>query len=733
MKSKKPIFFVIFILALMMMYTAVFGVSFGGINIKGAPDMRFGIDIRGGVDAAFEPVGLDRKPTSQELESARSIINTRLDQQNILDRDVTIDKDNGFIIVRFPWKADETDFNPEQAMAELGETAQLTFTDDEGNILLEGSHVKNSSAGFDRQRNTYVVSLSFNEEGTKLFSKATKKLIGKPIHIFMDDVLIQSATVQEQISTGDAQISGMNGYEDAKDISNKINSGALPFSMTTKNHSTISPTLGAGALDVMVQAGILAFIVICIFLIFYYRIPGIVASVALLIQVAGQILALSIPQMTLTLTGIAGVILSIGMGVDANVIISERISEEVKSGKSVRSAILSGFKGAFTSVFDGNITVLIVGIILMSFGSGSLLSFAYSLLTGIFFNFVAGVTASRLMIWSLSEFKCLRKPSFYTCFSKRITAEDKYTRFFQKRKIFFVISLVIMLFGIISVFTKGVQLDIQFKGGALLKYTYEGEIDADAVADKTTSMLGRPVSTQITSDLATEEKKLIINIAGNYGLDVGLQGELDSMLKEEFPESKLNLSESSMVEPFFGQKFLTNGIIAIVLSAALVMIYVWIRFSKMGGLSAGAMALVALFHDLLVVFFTCVIFQIPIGDSFVAVALSIIGYSINDTIVIYDRIRENTQMEGNLSIEEVTDLSISQSITRSIVTNVAVLISVSMVYVLAFTNSIDSIQSFALPMAIGSISGCYSTICIAGPFWVSWKKHKEKKGTLETV
>ncbi|WMJ89540.1 protein translocase subunit SecF [Anaerocolumna sp. MB42-C2] len=296
--------------------------------------------------------------------------------------------------------------------------------------------------------------------------------------------------------------------------------------------------------------------------------------------------------------------------------------------------------------------------------------------------------------------------------------------FYKKRWIFFGISITIMLIGIISAFINGVQLDIQFKGGSLLKYSYVGDLDADAAADIVTKTLDRPVTTQLTSDIATGEKRLIINISGNYGLDAKDQDKFDAALKEKFPDAKLNLSESSMVEPFFGKKFLTNGITAILLSAVLVMIYVWIRFSRMGGLSAGVMALIALFHDVLVVFFTCVIFQIPIGDSFVAVTLSIIGYSVNDTIVIYDRIRENTRLHPKTPVDTLTNLSISQSITRSVNTNVAVLLSVSLVYILAHINSIDSIQSFALPMAIGSISGCYSTICIAGPLWVMWKKRK---------
>ncbi|MDF2539104.1 MAG: protein-export rane protein SecD [Herbinix sp.] len=428
MKSKKPVFFVILIIAVLMVYTAIFGINFkigkSHFLILGAPDMRYGIDIRGGVDAAFEAEGLDRKPTKAELEAAKTIIETRLDAENVLDRDVFIEKDSGYIIVRFPWKAGETDFNPQAAMAELGETAMLTFRDSTGKVILEGSHVSDSVPELDRSTGQYVVALDFDEAGTKTFAEATKSMIGQPISIYMDENLIQTATVKDVISDGKAIISNIGTFDEAKNLADKINSGSLPFSMITKNHSTISPTLGEGALEVMVMAGLIAFAIIGVLLISYYRLPGFVACIALMIQIAGQILALSIPQMTLTLTGIAGIILSIGMGVDANVIVAERINEEIKSGKTVRSAITSGFKGAFTSVFDGNITVLIVGVILMIFGSGTLLSFAYSLLTGIFFNFVAGVTASRLMIWSLSEFKLLRKPALFTCFSRRVTYNE---------------------------------------------------------------------------------------------------------------------------------------------------------------------------------------------------------------------------------------------------------------------------------------------------------------------
>jgi len=417
MKAKKQAFFIVAAIIIAMTCLAIFGleIPMGDKTIKlpGAADMRFGIDIRGGVDAVFEAKDVDKVPTGEELEAARATIENRLDGLNILDRDVTLDKQNGYIIVRFPWKSDETDFDPDKAIAELGETAKLTFVDPDGTVILDGSKVLRSVAHQDTQNGGYMVSLAFNDEGKKLFADATARLVGKEIRIFMDERLISHPVVEEVIPNGEAVINRISTAEEAIDLANKITAGALPFSLISKNHSTISATLGKGALDVMVKAGITAFIVICIFLISYYRLPGFVACLALLMQIAGQLLALSIPQITLTLPGIAAVILSIGMGVDANVIISERIREELREGRSLDTSIALGFKQAFSSVFDGNITVMIVAIILMIFGSGALLSFAYSLLTGVILNFVAGVTASRIMIRSLSRFKAFRKPTFY--------------------------------------------------------------------------------------------------------------------------------------------------------------------------------------------------------------------------------------------------------------------------------------------------------------------------------
>lgn len=297
--------------------------------------------------------------------------------------------------------------------------------------------------------------------------------------------------------------------------------------------------------------------------------------------------------------------------------------------------------------------------------------------------------------------------------------------FYEKRFIYFAISGLLFLTGLIFLITNGAQLDIQFKGGAILKYQYVNKIDPDAIADLAQKKLNRLVDVQITTDLASKENRMVLNLAGDIGLDAKEQDVLDETLKKQYPDAKFTLSESSMVEPFFGHKFFQNGMIAIALAAIMIVIYVWARFRKISGLSAGVMALVALFHDVLMVFFCYVIFRIPIGDAFVAVVLTIIGYSINDTIVIYDRIRENARIESRLPVDQLVNKSITQSLSRSIITNVAVLISVSTIYFFAVGGGIDSIQRFALPMMFGSISGCYSTVCIAGPLWVMWQKHKK--------
>ncbi|NLM50638.1 MAG: protein translocase subunit SecF [Clostridiaceae bacterium] len=298
-------------------------------------------------------------------------------------------------------------------------------------------------------------------------------------------------------------------------------------------------------------------------------------------------------------------------------------------------------------------------------------------------------------------------------------------RFYKKRYVFIGISLAIMLIGIIAGFVNGIDLAIDFKGGAVFRYNFTGEINTEEADRVISEALGRNVSCLVTSDLATQTQRLVINVAGNEGISSQDQEKLDQVLKETFADNELELYNSTVVLPYFGKRFFRECLTAVFISFVLIVLYVWLRFRKIGGLSAGVMALVALIHDVLVVFIAFIVFKIPLDENFIAAALTIIGFSINDTIVIYDRIRENVSIMKKASFEELVDTSITQSITRSVNTNLATFASITIVYIFAQIYDISSIRSFALPMMFGIISGCYSTICLAGPLWVMWKNYQK--------
>lgn len=302
----------------------------------------------------------------------------------------------------------------------------------------------------------------------------------------------------------------------------------------------------------------------------------------------------------------------------------------------------------------------------------------------------------------------------------------KVIHFYENRKIYFGISLIIFIIGLVFMIANGVTLDIQFKGGTVLKYTYSGELDQNEVAVVIEETINQPVDSQIVEDVATGAKRVVLSFAQDSSVTAEDQIAIDNALAENFPDNQLELSSSNTVEPYIGHRFLRNGIIALALAAIMIVIYVAIRFKRISGVSAGVMALVALFHDCVLVFFTFVIFQIPLNDGFIAVVLTIIGYSINDTIVVYDRIRENAGRKEIKDVGDLMNISVTQTMSRSINTAVATFACVLICLVFAWLFGIDSIIVFALPLAIGIVSGCYSTICIAGPLWVMWQKHKQK-------
>ena len=411
--KERIVFFIVAILIFAVAALTAFGLQIGDVELKGVKSIRFGID--------FKPADENVKPTAEQLDSARTIIETRLDDKNILDRNVTVDTEQGYILVEFPWSSDEENFDPAEAIQELGETAELSFwhvDQDESTMeykkqseeaLLTGKNVKSAAPVYSEGQ--YMVSLEFDDKGKELFAAATKAHKNELIGIYMDDTVISAPEVQAEITDGKAVITSPTfTVDEVQDLASKINAGALPFSLTSTNYSSISATLGEGSLNIMINAGIIAFAAICLFLLLYYRLPGFVACINLVLQVSGQLLVFSSLGLTLTLPGIAGIILAIGMSVDSNIIIAENIKDEIRNNKTVKGAVSAGFTRAFSAVLDCNVTTAIIAILLLIFGTGSMLSFGYTLLIGNIMNFCFGIICTKLMLTSLVNFKGLCKP-----------------------------------------------------------------------------------------------------------------------------------------------------------------------------------------------------------------------------------------------------------------------------------------------------------------------------------
>lgn len=462
-KTGKKTFFIVVAFIAVFAVTSIMGIDklFGDTRttyVKGVDDIRLGIDIKGGVDVTFGPAD-DFDADKDQLASATEVIKTRLSSLGITDNEVYSDEKSDRIIVRFPWKVGETNFDPESAVKELGEMAELTFRkgtdttkDEDGNdipsgeIVIKGDDIASAKSAYipdDNGDPEYVVSLELNDSGKDKFAAATSELAGSqtPISIWMDNTMISAPTVNTAISDGRAQITGNFDLESSTKLANQINSGALPFKMETKSFRTISPTMGEGSLDAILLAALIAFIGIAIYMVILYRLPGFVAVIALCGQVAGSIAAITgwfgfMNGSTLTIPGIAGIILAVGMGVDANIITGERIKEELRTGKSLDAAIKIAYKRAFSAILDGNITNVIIAVILMgafgvpdsffskilnktiffAFGAtaeGVVYSFGFTLLAGVVCNFIFGVFASRLMVTSLSKFKCFKNRKLY--------------------------------------------------------------------------------------------------------------------------------------------------------------------------------------------------------------------------------------------------------------------------------------------------------------------------------
>ena len=762
-KGKSWPLFVVAILIVLFSLTAIFGVSYTygdtkNVYVKGASDIRFGIDIRGGVDVTFMPAD-DVEATDAQMTAAKTVIEDRLVGLGITDYESYVDNNKNRIIVRFPWKNDEADFNPQTAIDEIGTTAKMVFrkgSSATGEEILSGDDVASASAAYNETEG-WVVQLKFKSAGASAFATATTELAASngTISIWLDDNNISTATVNEAITGGEAIIKGNFDQDSASTLANQINSGSLPFALSAESYSTISPSLGAKSLDVMVQAGIIAFILVAILMIVRYRLPGTIAVISLMGQAAATLAVVSgyftvFPGSTLTLPGIAGIILGIGMGVDANVITAERIKEELSKNKTLEGAVNSGFKMGLTPIIDGNVTIVIVAAILMgAFGptdgfwakvfnpifywfgpstAGTIYSFGFTLLTSVLLNFVFGVWATRVMIRGAVHFKPLRKAWLFG--GKKEGGADFKTpsiNFIGNRKKFYTFSCALIAVVLVFCGIFGVKMDVEFKGGSMITLAYEGDADLNDLKSTIGTELGKSNLTLQTGSDISGNQTLTVTLPGSDTLTTEQLDNLLAALNEQYPDNNFVQNEVSNVDATIGKEFLLKSVVALVAACVLILLYVAYRFRKIGGLKAGSTAIVALLHDMFVVFGVFVLLRIPLNGNFIAALLTILGYSINDTVVIYDRIRENSALYGKkqMSLAELVNLSVNQSFARSLMTSITTCLALGVVCVVSVIYRLDSIYSFAFPLLFGMVSGVYSTICIATPLWVDWKSKKK--------
>ena len=762
-KGKSWPLFVVAILIVVCSLTAIFGVSYQygdtkNIYIKGASDIRFGIDIRGGVDVTFMPAG-DVDATPEQMTAAKTVIEDRLVGLGITDYESYVDSNKDRIIVRFPWKTGEADFNPQTAIDEIGTTAKMVFrkgSTADGEEILSGDDVTSANAAYNETEG-WVVQLKFNSAGAAAFADATTEQAANKgtISIWLDDKNISTATVDEAITGGEAIIKGNFDQDSASTLANQINSGALPFALSAESYSTISPSLGAKSLEVMVLAGIIAFALVAVMMIVRYRLPGTIATISLFGQVVATLAVVSgyftvFPGSTLTLPGIAGIILGIGMGVDANVITAERIKEELAKNKTLPAAVKSGFKMGLTPIIDGNVTIVIVAAILMgAFGptdgfwakvfnpiffwfgpstAGTVYSFGFTLLTSVLLNFVFGVWATRVMIRGAVHCKALRNPWLYGG-KKDGTAEYKtpHINFIGNRKKFYTFSCALIAIVLVFCAVFGVKMDVEFKGGSMVTLSYEGDVDLPSLKSEIGSQLGQSDLTLQTGSDISGNQTLTVTLPGSQTLTTEQLDDMLTAINEAHPENNFEQNEVSNVNATIGKEFLFKSLVALVAACVLILAYVAFRFRKIGGLKAGSTAIVALLHDMFVVFGVFVILRIPLNGNFIAAVLTILGYSINDTVVIYDRIRENSALysKKQMGLAELVNLSVNQSFSRSLMTSITTCLALGVVCVVSVIYRLDSIYTFAFPLLFGMVSGVYSTICIATPLWVDWKSKKK--------
>ena len=690
MKKNQGILVLILTAVLIGLLAFTSAVGFGKTGTGSAKNIKTGLDLSGGVSITYQAVGDD---ISQE-DMADTVYKLQQRVDSYSEESQVFQEGTDRITVEIPGVSDAN-----QILEELGQPGSLEFQDEEGNVVLEGTDVETAEGGAIQNQTTgateYVVELTLTDEGAEKFATATEENLNKQIAIVYDGETISAPTVNNVISNGQAQISGMSSIDEARQLASSIRIGALSVELEELSSNVVGAQLGQAAITTSLIAGGIGIALVAVFMIAVYALPGVAAALALIIYVGLELVMLNAFDLTLTLPGIAGIILSIGMAVDANVIIYARIREEIGEGRSVRTAIKTGFQKALSAILDGNITTLIAAAVLWLMGTGSVKGFAMTLALGIVLSMFTALVISRLIVNAFYAIG-LRDEKFYGRQKERKTIH-----FVKRRKIFFTVSIILVLLGPAGMAafqaTQGEPLNfsLEFRGGTSTTVTFDEDYSIEEIDQQI-----KPVIQDVTGDAEIQASKVAGSNQVNFrtrALDVNEREELDQALRDHFGvEGDITAQNISST---VSSEMRRDALVAVAIATVCMLLYIWLRFKDVRFASSAVLALV---HDVLVVFAFYVLSRTSVGNTFIACMLTIVGYSINATIVIFDRIRENMRsMKKNQDLAEIVDMSIT-------------------IFVL-FLLGVASIREFAMPIMVGIVCGAYSSVCVTGPLWYVMK------------
>ena len=670
-----------------------------------------GLDLSGGVSITYQVV--DENPSAEDMSDTIYKLQKRVDSYSTEASVYQVGDDR--ITVEIPGVQDAN-----QILEDLGNPGSLEFQMPDGTVFMTGDMVADAQAATQTDtygNKEYVVALKLTDEGAKIFGEVTSENIGKNLPIVYDGETISYPRVQTAITGGEAQITGMADFEEAETLATQIRIGSLSLQLSELESSVVGAQLGSQAIASSLKAGAIGLAIVMVFMIVMYAVPGIAASLALAIYTTLVIATLYLFEITLTLPGIAGIILGIGMAVDANVIVFARVREEIATGKSVQTSMKIGFQKAMSAILDGNITTLIASVVLMALGSGTVKGFAYTLMIGIILSLFTAMVVTRYILYSLYALG-LKSEKLYGRAKERKSID-----FIGKKAVFFTISGIIIAAGLISMgvhsATEGKALNygLDFMGGTSTTADFGKDMTIEDIENDIV-----PYVEEVTGDSdvqATKVEGTTQVTIKTRTLSLDERQKLEDTLAENCDVDASTITSQSISSTISGE-MRSDALKAVIVSCIFMLLYIWFRFKD---IRFAASAILALVHDVLVVITVYALVRISVGSTFIACVLTIVGYSINDTIVIFDRIRENLALKtGKQTAEELREVankSLTQTLSRSINTSITTFIMVVMLYILG----VASIRDFSLPLMAGLVCGAYSSICIATELWYVMKVH----------